>query len=84
MGSYDPAHFNDRLLLGLKGTMPEAELHILKARMLAGRRAKARRGESGKPVPMGYIQRPSGEVALDPDEQAQATIRQVFSLFERF
>ena len=45
-GVYDPAHFNDRLLLGLKGTMSEAELHILKARMLEGRRAKARRGEA--------------------------------------
>jgi excisionase family DNA binding protein len=83
-GVYDPAQFNDRLLLGLKGTMSEAELHILKARMLEGRRAKARRGELGKPVPMGYMRRPSGEVALDPDEQAQATIRQVFALFERF
>ena len=52
--------------------------------MLAGRKAKARRGELGKPVPMGYVRRPSGEVALDPDEQAQATIRLVFDLFERF
>jgi DNA invertase Pin-like site-specific DNA recombinase len=83
-GVYDPAQFNDRLLLGLKGTMSEAEPHILKARMLEGRRAKARRGELGKPVPMGYVRRPSGEVALDPDEQAQATIRQVFALFQRF
>jgi DNA invertase Pin-like site-specific DNA recombinase len=83
-GVYDPSNYNDRLLLGLKGTMSEAELHILKARMLEGRRAKARRGELGKPVPMGYLRRPSGEVALDPDEQAQATIRLVFDLFERF
>src|ERR1700674_667891 len=83
-GVYDPAHFNDRLLLGLKGTMSEAELHILKARMLEGRRAKARRGELGKAVPMGYLRRPSGEVVFDPDEQAQATIRLVFDLFERF
>ena len=83
-GIYDPANYNDRLLLGLKGTMSEAELHILKARMLAGRKAKARRGELGKPVPMGYVRRPSGEVALDPDEQAQATIRLVFDVFERF
>jgi DNA invertase Pin-like site-specific DNA recombinase len=51
-GVYDPASYNDRLLLGLKGTMSEAELHILKARMLEGRRAKARRGELGKAVPM--------------------------------
>jgi len=64
--------------------MSEAELHILKARMLAGRKAKARRGELGKAVPMGYVRRPSGEAALDPDEQAQATIRLVFDLFDRF
>jgi DNA invertase Pin-like site-specific DNA recombinase len=83
-GVYDAANFNDRLLLGLKGTMSEAELHILKARMLAGKRAKARRGELGRRVPMGYVQRPSGEIAFDPDEQAQATIRLVFELFERF
>lgn len=83
-GVYDPADYNDRLLLGLKGTMSEAELHILKARMLAGRKAKARRGELGKQVPMGYLRRASGEVVLDPDEQAQATIRLVFDLFDRF
>jgi DNA invertase Pin-like site-specific DNA recombinase len=83
-GVYDPSNYNDRLLLGLKGTMSEAELHILKARMLAGRKAKARRGELGKPAPMGYVRRPSGEVAFDPDEQAQATIRLVFDLFDRF
>ena len=83
-GVYDPANYNDRLLLGLKGTMSEAELHILKARMLAGRKAKARRGELGKPVPIGYARRPSGEVVLDPDEQAQATVRLIFDLFDRF
>jgi DNA invertase Pin-like site-specific DNA recombinase len=83
-GVYDPANFNDRLLLGLKGTMSEAELHILKARMLAGRRAKAQRGELGRAVPMGYVQRASGEIGFDPDEQAQATIRMVFDLFDRF
>ena len=76
-GVYDPANYNDRLLLGLKGTMSEAELHILQARMLAGRNAKARRGELGKPLPMGYLRRPSGEVALDPDEQAQGVIRRL-------
>jgi uncharacterized protein YndB with AHSA1/START domain len=64
--------------------MSEAELHILKARMLEGRRAKARRGELGKPLPMGYLRRPSGEIAFDPDEQAQTTIHLIFDLFERF
>src|SRR6202050_1615191 len=82
-GVYDPANYNDRLLLGLKGTMSEAELHILQARMLAGRHAKARTGDIGKTVPIGYLRRPSGGVALDPDEQAQSVIRMVFALFER-
>jgi hypothetical protein len=78
-GVCDPANHNDRLLLGLKGTMSEAEPHILQARMLAGRNAKARRGELGQPLPMGYPRRPSGEAAIDPDEQAQGVIR----LFQR-
>jgi DNA invertase Pin-like site-specific DNA recombinase len=83
-GIYDPTTYNDRLLLGLKGTMSEAELHILKQRMLEGRLAKARRGELGMPVPMGYVRHPSGTIQKDPDEQAQATIQLVFTLFERF
>lgn len=83
-GVYDAGNFNDKLLLGLKGTMSEAELHIIKARMLEGKRAKARRGELGMRLPMGYVRRPSGEVTLDPDEQAQGTIRLAFDLFERF
>jgi DNA invertase Pin-like site-specific DNA recombinase len=83
-GIYDPSDYNDRLLLGLKGTMSEAELHILKRRMLDGKRAKARRGELGMQVPMGYVRHPSGEVIKDPDEQAQATIEMVFNLFKRY
>ena len=82
-GIYDPADYNDRLLLGLKGTMSEAELHILKRRMLEGKRGKARRGELGMPVPRGYFRRPSGEVVKDPDEQVQETVRMVFDLFKR-
>jgi DNA invertase Pin-like site-specific DNA recombinase len=81
-GIYDPSNYNDRLLLGLKGTMSEAELHVLKQRMLQGKLAKARRGELGMLLPMGYARRPSGEVILDPDEQAQSVIRLVFDLFE--
>ena len=65
-GIYDPTTYNDRLLLGLKGTMSEAELHILKARMLEGRRAKAARGDLVIGLPRGYVRRLSGEVAL-PD-----------------
>lgn len=82
-GLYDPTCYNDRLLLGLKGTMSEAELHIIKQRMLAGRLARARRGELGMALPMGYTHRPSGEVIVEPDEQARATIELVFELFER-
>ncbi len=82
-GIYDPADHNDRLLLGLKGTISEAELYLIKQRMWSGRLAKARRGELAVPLPAGYVRRPSGEVALDPDEQAQAVIRLIFGLFER-
>ena len=82
-GIYDPTLYNDRLLLGLKGTMSEAELHILKQRMLEGKRAKARRGELRMPLPMGYIRERSGDVVKDPDEQAQTVIQRVFELFER-
>jgi DNA invertase Pin-like site-specific DNA recombinase len=82
-GIYDPTDYNDRLLLGLKGAMSEAELHVLKQRMMAGKRAKAERGALGMPVPMGYVRRPSGEVAKDPDEQAQAVIELIFDQFAR-
>jgi DNA invertase Pin-like site-specific DNA recombinase len=82
-GIYDPTDYNDRLLLGLKGAMSEAELHVLKQRMMAGKRAKAERGALGMPVPMGYVRRPSGEVAQDPDEQAQAVIALIFEQFAR-
>ncbi len=82
-GIYDLTNYNDRLLLGLKGTMSEAELHILKQRMLEGKRAKARRGALGMRLPMGYIHAASGEVIKDPDEQAQAVIALIFEVFER-
>ncbi len=81
-GVYDPAQYNDRLLLGLKGTMSEAELHILKQRMYQGSLNKARRGELVYRVPMGYVRLPSGEVAMDPDEEVQAVIRLVFKKFD--
>src|SRR5215210_1284345 len=81
-GVYDPAEYNDRLLLGLKGTMSEAELHILKQRMHQGRLNKARRGELALPVPTGYVRRPSREVTFDPDEQVQTVVRLIFDQFE--
>jgi DNA invertase Pin-like site-specific DNA recombinase len=81
-GIYDPAHYNDRLLLGLKGTMSEAELHVLQQRLNQGRLAKAQRGELIVGVPTGYVQRPSAEVAFDPDEQVQHVIRLIFRKFD--
>ena len=82
-GVYDPAEHNDRLLLGLKGTISEAELHLIRQRMWSGRIAKARRGELAVPLPAGLVRRRSGEVTLDPDEQVRSVIRLVFDLFER-
>ena len=82
-GIYDPADYNDRLLLGLKGTMSEAELYLIKQRMLAGKRAKAERGELGMALPRGYIRHSSGQVVKDPDEQVQNTIALIFNEFER-
>lgn len=66
-GVYDASLFNDRLLLGLKGTMSEAELHILKARMLEGRRAKAQRGELFFNLPRGYVRGQSDNIVFDSD-----------------
>ena len=80
-GIYDPAHFNDRLLLGLKGTMSEAELHILKARLLGGQRNKARRGELEMGLPIGLVYNAVGAVVLDPDQQIQQVVRMIFDTF---
>src|SRR5579863_8599920 len=82
-GIYDPSHFNDRLLLGLKGTMSEAELHLLRARLLGGMLNKARRGELQCRVPIGFVYDAAGRVALDPDQQVQHTIRVLFETFRR-
>src|SRR5947209_8855648 len=81
-GIYDPVQYNDRLLLGLKGTMSEAELHILKQRMHQGRLSKARRGELQFALPIGYVWSPTGEIQFDPDEQVQQEIRLIFRQFE--
>jgi DNA invertase Pin-like site-specific DNA recombinase len=82
-GVYDPAHFNDRLLLGLKGTMSEAELHVLRARLQGGMLNKARRGELWMRPPIGFAYDPLGRLVLDPDQQIQQTIRLLFTTFER-
>lgn len=81
-GLYDPSHFNDRLLLGLKGTMSEAELHVLRARLRGGIENKARRGELKTPLPVGLAYDDENRVVLEPDQQVQASIRQFFETFE--
>jgi DNA invertase Pin-like site-specific DNA recombinase len=82
-GIYDPAHFNDRLLLGLKGTMSEAELHVLRARLRGGLLSKARRGELRCRLPAGFIYDDAGHVVFDPDTQVQETVRLLFQTFAR-
>ena len=81
-GIYDSAQYNDRLLLGLKGTMSEAELHILKQRMHQGRLSKAQRGDLQFALPVGYVWSPTEEIQFDPDEQVQQVVRLVFRTFE--
>lgn len=80
-GVYDPSQYNDRLLLGLKGTMSEAELHVLKQRLHHGKLNKARRGELAFALPIGYVRHPLGEVGFDPDEQVQHVVRLIFHQF---
>src|SRR5689334_14642460 len=82
-GVYDPAHFNDRLLLGLKGTMSEAELHVLRARLRGGILSKAKRGELRGPLPIGFAYGPQDTVVLDPDAQVQQVIRLFFETYRR-
>ena len=80
-GTYDLGVFNDRLLLGLKGTMSEAELHLLAGRLQGARRAAAERGELRFPLPVGYVYDDDGQVVADPDEEIRAAIADVFACF---
>lgn len=82
-GVYDPSHFNDRLLLGLKGTMSEAELHVLKSRLRGGILNKARRGEYRCVLPTGFVYNESGAVVLDPDARVRETVAHFFETFNR-
>jgi DNA invertase Pin-like site-specific DNA recombinase len=79
---YDANDSNDRLLLGMKGAMSEFELITMRNRLLRGRENKARRGEYFSMVPTGYVKLPSGEVVLEPDEQARAVMYLIFDKFE--
>lgn len=81
-GIYHPGLFNDRLVLGLKGTMSEAELHVLRARLVEGARNKAARGELYRGLPVGFVQgEADGEVLFHPDEAVTGAIRAVFERF---
>jgi DNA invertase Pin-like site-specific DNA recombinase len=83
-GIYDPSHFNDRLLLGLKGTMSEAELHVLRARLIGGSLNKARRGELWIRPPIGLVYEDRGRrLVLDPDAQIHGAVRLLFETFRR-
>jgi len=81
-GLYDPTNYNDRLLLGLKGTISEAELHLLKIRLQEGRWNKARRGQLLNHASIGYVRTLNNDYEFDPDEQAQSVTRLVFDVFE--
>src|SRR5713101_584312 len=80
-GCYDPADFNDGLLLGLKGAMAQAELHFLRARLLGGKLNKAKRGELRFPLPVGFRYDEENRIILDPDEEIRSAVGLVFRLF---
>src|SRR5262249_37782198 len=80
-GIYDLRNFNDRLLLGLKGTMSEAELHILAGRLQESKRAAARRGELRFPLPVGYVYDEDGHTVMDPHDEIRAAVHDVFAAF---
>ena len=82
-GVYDPCDFNDRLLLGLKGAMSEAELHMMRARLRGGMLSAARRGVLKTPLPIGLAYDPLNKVVLDPDPQVQHSLRLLFDTFTR-
>lgn len=81
-GLYHPGDFNDRLVLGLKGTMSEAELHLIRHRLTAGLRHKAAKGELRQGLPVGYVYDVEDRVVMDPDESVRAAIASVFRLFD--
>jgi DNA invertase Pin-like site-specific DNA recombinase len=81
-GCYDPAEFNDSLVLGMKGTFAQAELHIIRARLHGGKLNKASRGELRFPLPVGFVFE-DDKIVLDPDQEVQGAVRMAFDLFER-
>lgn len=83
-GCYDPADFNDQLLLGLKGTMSQAELHFIRVRLLGGKRNKAQRGALRFSLPVGYVYgEEPGSVLFDPDAEVHHAVQMVFTAFRQ-
>jgi DNA invertase Pin-like site-specific DNA recombinase len=80
-GCYDPSDFNDGLLLGLKGTMAQAELHFIRSRLQGGKLNKAQKGELRFPLPVGYVFDEANRIVKDPDEQVRSAIELVFPAF---
>jgi DNA invertase Pin-like site-specific DNA recombinase len=80
-GQYDPADFNDGLLLGIKGTMAQAELHFLRGRLLGGKLNKAKKGELRFPLPVGFCHDDEGHIVCDPDAEVRGAVQSVFRLF---
>lgn len=81
-GCYDPAQFNDQLLLGLKGTMSQAELHLIRARLYGAKLNKAKRGELRFPIPVGYMYDDQGNIDFDQDAQVCHSIELLFAVFK--
>ena len=80
-GAYNPGDFNDRLLLGLKGTMSQAELHFLRVRLQGAKLTKARKGQLRFPLPVGFVYADPEGIVLDPDQEVQGAVRLVFTAF---
>jgi len=80
-GCYNPADFNDQLLLGLKGTMSQAELHFIRARLQGGKLNKARKGELRRPLPVGLVYDDQGQIVLDPDSEVRQAVQFLFDTF---
>ena len=81
-GCYDPADFNDSLVLGMKGTFAQAELHIIRARLHGAKLNRAQKGELRFPLPVGLVF-DGDKIVLDPDQEVQGAVRAVFTLFEQ-
>jgi DNA invertase Pin-like site-specific DNA recombinase len=82
-GVYNPTDFNDRLLLNMKGTFSEVELHVLRSRLRGGILSKARRGELKTRLPTGFVYDHNDKIIIDPDKQVQQSIRLFFDIFQR-